>query len=159
LQAGNRRTSGTGGRTRDALVLAEIALSVTLVALAGLLIQTIVAIQRTNLGFETRNVFTLQFRLPATKYRTPEDIARFFKAWHERVSAVPGVTSAALVRRVPLSGNRGTIAYTPPGRSAAEALSAGENMISPEYFRTLQIPMIRGRDFTERDDLHAPAVV
>ena len=159
LQAGNRRTSGTGGRTRDALVLAEIALSVTLVALAGLLIQTILAIQRTNLGFETRNVFTMQFRLPATKYRTPEDIARFFKAAHERVSAVPGVTSAALVRRVPLSGNRGTIAYTPPGRSAAEALSAGENMISPGYFRTMQIPMIRGRDFTERDDLHAPAVV
>ena len=159
LQAGNRRTSGTGGRTRDALVVAEIALSVALVALAGLLIQTILAIQRTNLGFDTHNVFTLQFRLPATKYRTPDDIARFFKAAHERVSAVPGVTSAALVRRVPLSGNRGTIAYTLPGRSAAEALSAGENMISPGYFRTMQIPMVRGRDFTERDDLRAPPVV
>jgi predicted permease len=75
------------------------------------------------------------------------------------VSAVPGVTSAALVRRVPLSGNRGTISYTLPGRSAAEPLSAGENMISPGYFRTMQIPMVRGRDFTEGDDLRAPAVV
>ena len=159
LQAGNRRTSGSGGRTRDGLVVAEIALSVTLVALAGLLIQTILAIQRTNLGFDTRNVFTLQFRLPATKYRTPDEIVRFFKAAHERVSAVPGVTSAALVRRVPLSGNRGTILYTLPGRSVAEPLSAGENMISPGYFRTMQIPMVRGRDFTEGDDLHAPAVV
>jgi putative ABC transport system permease protein len=159
LQAGSRRTSGSGGRTRDVLVVAEIALSVALVALAGLLIQTIVAIQRTNLGFETRNVFTLQFRLPATRYRTPDEIARFFKTAHERVSAVPGVTSAALVRRVPLSGNRGTIAYTLPGRSAAEALSAGENMVSPGYFRTMQIPVVRGRDFSDRDDLHAPPVV
>jgi putative ABC transport system permease protein len=159
LQAGNRRTTGTGRRTRDVLVAAEIALSVALVALAGLLIQSILAIQRTSLGFETTNVFTLQFRLPATKYRTPDDIVRFFKAAHERVSAVPGVTSAALVRRVPLSGNRGTIPFTRPGQPANAALNAGENMISPGYFRTMEIPIMRGRDFAERDDLGAPAVV
>jgi len=159
LQAGNRRTSGTGRTTRDVLVVAEIALSVALVALAALLIQSIVAIQRTNLGFETRNVFTLQFRLPATKYRTPEDIVRFFKTAQERVSAVPGITSAALVRRVPLSGNRGTISYTVAGQPANAAQNAGENMISPGYFRTMQIPMVRGRDFTERDEIAAPPVV
>ena len=158
LQAGSRRATGTGGRTRDVLVMAEIALSVALVALAGLLIQSMLAIQRTNLGFDPQNVFTLQFRLPATKYRTPDEIARFFKAAHERVSSVPGITSAALVRRVPLSGNRGNTAYTVEGRPGAE-LSAGENMITPGYFRTMRIPLVRGRDFTDRDDLHAPAVV
>jgi len=139
--------------------VAEIALSVTLVALAGLLIQSMLAIQRTNLGFDTRNVFTLQFRLPATKYRTPDDIVRFFKAAQERVSSVPGITSAALVRRVPLSGNRGTIPYALQGQPADAALTAGENMISPGYFRTMRIPLVRGRDFSERDDLGAPGVV
>ena len=99
--------------------MAEIALSVALVALAGLLIQSMLAIQRTNLGFDPQNVFTLQFRLPATKYRTPDEIARFFKAARERVSSVPGITSAALVRRVPLSGNRGNTAYTLEGLPGA----------------------------------------
>src|SRR5439155_348636 len=128
-------------------------------ALAGLLVQTMLRIQRTNLGFDPHNVFTLQFRLPATKYRTPEEIARFLEAAHERVSNVPGVTAAALVRRVPLSGNRGNIAYAVEGRPAAADLSAGENFISPGYFRTMRIPLVRGRDFTERDDLAAPGVL
>jgi len=156
LQAGSRRTTSSG-RARDTLVVAEIALSVALVALSGLLIQSMIAIQRTNLGFDPRNVFTLQFRLPATKYRTPDEIARFFKAAQERVSSVPGITSAALVRRVPLSGNRGTTTYAVEGRLGD--LNAGENMVSPGYFHTMRIPLVRGRDFTERDDLRARGAV
>src|SRR6185503_10188252 len=75
LQAGSRRASGAGRRTRDALLVVEIALSVALVAVSALLIQSLLAVQKVPLGFEPSNVFTLSFRLPQSKYARPEDIA------------------------------------------------------------------------------------
>jgi len=161
LHAGTRRATSAGRSARDLLVVAEVALSVSLVAVSGLLIQSMFAMQRVDVGFDAGNVFTLQFRLPATKYQTPGDIARFFKAAIDRVSSVPGITSAALVRRVPFSGNRGDTPYTVEGRPAETGaeLRAGQNMISPGYFRTMHIPIVRGREFEDRDDLQAPGVV
>jgi len=157
LQAGFKRASGTGGRTRDAFMVVEIALSVALVAVSALLIQSLLAIQQAPIGFDASNVFTLQFRLPPSKYRTPEDIARFFKASIERVRAVPAVESAALVRAVPFSGNGGTIAYAVEGRPAPDpAPQALSHLVTPDYFRTMRIPLLKGRDFTDRDDAQAP---
>src|SRR5262249_58484266 len=94
LQTGFRRASRNGRRTRDAFMIVEMALSVALVAVSALLIQSLLAVQSAPLGFEPANVFTLQFRLPQTKYPKPDDIARFFKNAIERVRAVPGVESA-----------------------------------------------------------------
>ncbi|PYR43974.1 MAG: hypothetical protein DMF93_01580, partial [Acidobacteria bacterium] len=115
---------------------------------------------RAPLGFDPSNVFTLQFRLPPTKYPTPDDIARFFRAAIERVRAVPGVESAALVRAVPLSGNGGTIGYAIEGRPVdpASLPQARFHLVTPDYFRTMRIQLLRGRDFTDRDDLQAPLV-
>jgi predicted permease len=160
LQAGGRRSSGGAARTRDVLVVAEIALSVALLAVAGLLIQSMLALQRVNVGFDSSNVFTLQFRLPASKYSRPEDIARFFKDAVDRVRAVPGIESAALVRRVPLSGNWGDTPLTIEGHPVAAGSEprAGQNIVTPDYFKAMRIPLIRGRDFTDRDDLAAPPV-
>jgi putative ABC transport system permease protein len=160
LQAG-RRTTGGGRATRDVFVIVEIAASVILVAVAGLLIQSLLRLQRIDVGFDTGSVFTLQFRLPATKYKAPEDIARFFEQAIARIRAVPGVQAAALVRRVPMSGNWGDTPFVPEGRQVARGSEprAGENMITPDYFRTMRIPFLRGRDFTDRDDLQAPPVV
>jgi len=89
------------------------------------------------------------------------NIARFFKQTIERVQAVPGVQSVALVRRVPFSGNWGDTPFVVEGRTAAAGSEprAGQNMISPDYFRALRIPLQRGRDFTDRDDLRSPPVV
>ena len=161
LQTGFRRGSGTGSRTRDVLVVAETALSVALLAVSGLIVQSMMALQHVNVGFDTANVFTLQFRLPPAKYPKPEDIARFFKQTIERVQAVPGVQSVALVRRVPFSGNWGDTPFVVEGRTAAAGSEprAGQNMISPDYFRAMRIPLLRGRDFTDRDDLQSPPVV
>ena len=163
LQAGGRRATGGTRRTRDALVVVEVALSVALLAVSGLLIQSMLSLQRVNVGFDPSSVFTLQFRLPAGTYQTPDSIARFFKDAIERVRAVPGVQAAALVRRVPFSGNWGEVSYTAEGRPAASGSDvqprAGENMITPDYFKTMRIPLLRGRDFTDRDDLAAPPVV
>jgi putative ABC transport system permease protein len=160
LQTGFRRGS-TGSRTRDVLVVAEITLSVTLLAVSGLIVQSLLALQHVNVGFDSANVLTLQFRLPTAKYPKPEDIARFFKQTIERVQGVAGVQSVALARRVPFSGNWGDTPFVVEGRMAAANSEprAGQNMISPDYFRTMRIALLRGRDFTERDDLRAPPVV
>jgi predicted permease len=161
LQAGFRRASSSGRKTRDALVVAEMAMSVALVALSALLIQSLLAAQRVPLGFDPEHVFTLQFRLPQNKYPKPEDIARFFKAAIEEVRAVPGVQSAALVRAVPFSGNGGTVGYEPEGKPAADPASLPQSrfhLVTPDYFKTMRIPILAGRDFTDRDDLHAPLV-
>jgi putative ABC transport system permease protein len=155
---GARRATGTGRATRDALVVAEIALSVTLVAMSGLLVQSMLALQHVNLGFDSANVLSLQFRLPASKYAKPEDIARFFEQAIAKVRETPGVESAALVRRVPFSGNAGDTPYTVEGRptAAGAELRAGQNLVTPDYFRTMRIPLVRGRDFSDRDDRRAP---
>ena len=106
-------------------------------------------------------MFTLQFRLPQTKYAKPEDIARFFKSAIERVRAVPGVQSAALVRAVPFSGNGGTTGYAIEGRPEPDPASLPQarfHLVTPDYFKTMRIPMLKGRDFTDRDDLQTPLV-
>jgi putative ABC transport system permease protein len=161
LQSGSRRASNAGGRTRDSLVVVEVALSVAILAVSGLLVRSMLALERVSPGFDSANVFTLQFRLPQTKYSRPEDIARFFRDATARVRSVPGVESAALVRRVPFSGNWGDTPFTVEGRPVAAGSEprAGQNIVTPDYFRTMRIPLTRGRDFTERDDLQAPPVV
>jgi putative ABC transport system permease protein len=161
LAAGARRASGTGRRTRDVLVIAEMAMSVALVAVSALLIQSLLAVQNVPIGFDKSNVFTLQFRLPQTKYAKPEDIALFFRNAIERVRAIPGVESAALVRAVPFSGNGGTVGYVVEGTTPADPASLPQSrvhFITPDYFRTLRIPILKGRDFTDRDDLKTPLV-
>src|SRR6185436_3780552 len=113
------------------------------------------------LGFDASNVFTLSFRLPQSKYARPEDIARFFKSAIERVRAVPGVETAALVRAVPFSGNGGTVGYVVEGHPPPDPASTPQalfHLVTPDYFKTMRIPLLKGRDFTDRDDLQSPLV-
>ena len=125
-----------------------------------LLIQSLLAVQQAPLGFDQSNVFTLQFRLPQNKYPKPENIARFFKSAIENVRAIPSVESAALVRAVPFSGNGGTVGYAIEGQPAPDPASAPQarfHIVTPDYFKTMRIPLLKGRDFTDRDDLQIPA--
>ena len=160
LQSASRGATGTGARTREMLVIVELALSVALLATSGLLVRSLIAVQRVPIGFDTDHVITLQFRLPAARYAARADIARFFSRAIERVRAVPGVQSAALVRAVPFSGNGGDTAFTVEGRPVEHGSEpqARYHLVTPDYFRTLRIPLMRGRDFTDRDDLQAPLV-
>jgi predicted permease len=160
LQSGGRRTTGGARVTRDVLVVAEIALSVALIAISGLLIHSMLSLRGVGVGFDSSNVFTLQFRLPTSKYSRPEDIARFFRETVTQVRGVAGVESVALVRRVPFSGNWGDIPFTVEGRPvpAGQEPTAGQNIVTPDYFKTMRIPLTRGRDFTDRDDLQTPPV-
>ena len=160
LQSTSRGATGTGARTREMLVIVELALSVALLATSGLLVRSLIAVQQVPVGFDADRVFTLQFRLPPARYATKSEIARFFARAIERVRAVPGVESAALVRAVPFSGNGGDTAFTVEGRPVERGSEpqARYHLVTPDYFRTLRIPIRRGRDFTDRDDLQAPLV-
>jgi predicted permease len=160
LPSGSRGSTSTGRRLREGLVVAELALSVALVAVSGLLLQSLLAVQRAPLGFEPDHVFTLQFRLPPAKYPEKSDIARFFRTSIERVRAIPGVESAALVRAVPLSGNGGEIPFAVEGQPVAKGREpqARYHLVTPDYFKTMKIEMQSGRDFADRDDLQSPPV-
>ena len=160
LQTGGRGGTSDGRRVREGLVVAELALSIALVAISGLLLRSLLAVEQAPLGFQTDHVFTLQFRLPPAKYPTRQDIARFFRDSIERVRAVPGVESAALVRAVPLSGNGSETPVVVEGRPVAKGSEpvARYHFVTPGYFRTMKIRLQRGRDFADADDLASPYV-
>jgi len=141
-------------------VVVELALSVALVAVSGLLIQSLMAVQREPLGFEPDHVFTLQFRLPPAKYPAKQDIARFFSQAIAGVRAIPGIESAALVRAVPLSGNGSEVAFAIEGRAVqkGDEPETRYHLVTPDYFKTMKIGVVQGRDFADRDDLAAPLV-
>jgi putative ABC transport system permease protein len=147
---------------RGAFVVAQIALSVILLIGGGLLARSLMKLQRVDLGFDPSNLLTMEFRLPAAKYSKPEQISEFFTRAIAEIRAVPGVNSAALVRAVPLSGNSDSRAYAvsgvpEPDKGKAPILQL--NTVSPGYFRTVRLPLVAGRDLSERDDAQAPAVV
>jgi putative ABC transport system permease protein len=144
------------------LVAAQIALSVVLLVSAGLLTRSLAALSRVNPGFDASHVLTLQFRLPAAKYPTEGQISAMFTRTLEEMRAVPGVQHAALVRATPLNGNGETFPYSLPGKPLADASKAPTaqlNIVSGDYFATLRIPRLVGRDFTIDDRADAPPVV
>jgi putative ABC transport system permease protein len=147
---------------RGVFVVAQIALSVVLLVAAGLLARTLVKLQQVDLGFDASNLLTMEFRLPAKKYTEPRQISDFFTRAIAEIRSVPGVTSAALARVVPLSGNSDARAYAVAGAPVPEKGRASIlqlNTISPGYFRTVRIPLVAGRDVSDRDDAQAPSVV
>ena len=162
LKEAGRGGSGAGGhRFRDALVVAEATLSLVLLVGAGLLLRSAVALQHAELGLRTDHLLTAEFRLPPAKYPEPRVIAAFFRQTLERIRAVPGIESAALVRAVPFSGNGGSTTYQVEGQpepAKGREPVAQINIVSPGYFRTLGIPLLQGRDFDEHDTSDAPAV-
>jgi putative ABC transport system permease protein len=159
------RGSGPGAarrRFRDALVVWEVALSMVLLVGAGLLLQSALALHRADPGFRPERLLTWEFRLPPAKYREPEEIAAFFRQALERMRAVPGVESVDLVRALPCSGNEGSERYAVEGREEpppGQEPVAQSNIVSPGYFHTMGIPLLRGRVFDDRDRADRPPVV
>ena len=147
---------------RGVFVIAQLALSIVLLVGAGLLTRTLVKLQQVDLGFDTSNLLTMEFRLPATKYSQPQQVSDFFTRAIAEIRAVPGVRSAALVRAVPLSGNSDARAYAvagapEPDKGQAPVLQL--NTVSPGYFKTIGLALVTGRDVNEHDDADAPPVV
>jgi len=155
---------GRGQRVtmRSPLVVAQIALSVVLLVSAGLLTRSLVALSRVAPGFDPGHLLTLQFRLPAAKYRTEAQIADMFTRTLEEIRHVPGVENAALVRATPLNGNGESYPYDVADKPVADRQqlpTAQLNVVSPGYFATMRIPRLSGRDFSMTDRADAAPVV
>jgi putative ABC transport system permease protein len=151
-----RVASQAGGRlsARSALVAGQIALCVVLLVSAGLLTRSLIALAHVHPGFDADHVLTMQFRLPVTKYDSDERIAEMFTRAIAEVRGVPGVEHAALVRATPLNGNGETAPYEIDGQAVADPSqmpTAHLNLISNDYFETMRIPRLAGRDFVPED--------
>jgi len=161
MKEGRGTTAGASHqRLRGALVIAETTLGLALLVVAGLLLRSFNRILSVDPGMNTHNVLTLTFDLPDKKYSDQQQID-FYTQLLERLRTLPGVTSAAAVTPLPMSGGNAIITFQIEGRPVArsEQPSADIKIATPRYFHTLNIPLISGRDFTEHDDQKAPQVV
>jgi putative ABC transport system permease protein len=153
------RTSGSTAtqspRARQALVVCQVALTVVLLCGAGLLVRTVIALDSVNNGFDKHDVLTMEVRLPGIRY-TPERTITFYRQAVAALRGLPGAESAAAANSLAVIG-------TPRGGTAIHRLGTAElpinerpftvvRVVTPGYFRTLHIPVLRGREFTEADD-------
>ena len=162
------RQSGVGTGSRDstrmraALVTAEVALSLMLLTGAGLLIRSFARLASTDPGFDAANVMTFDLSLPGSRYHDSGSIARLQEALLQKLQAIPGVTAAAATSCVPMSFNDFSssfeVAGAPPIKPENQP-SMQVRVISPAYFRSLRIPLLRGREFSDADRLGAPRVL
>jgi putative ABC transport system permease protein len=160
--SGRVRDNRQRRRVRNLLVVAEFALAFVLLIGAGLLIQTLVHLQSADPGMVTENVLTMRVSLPADKY-PGATAADFYREVIERAETVPGVSSVGVTPVVPLQGGYGmsgrfAIQGQPWGAPGTEPHAEWRG-VSPGYFNSLGIPMVRGRSFSKRDDAKAQPVV
>jgi putative ABC transport system permease protein len=163
LQEGGRE-SGTGGsgRTRSALIAAEVALAFVLLAGAGILVRTLWSMQQVDRGFDPRGVAVMTVSLPPALFATPPDVRTFYARLLEKVSVLPGVEHAATTTGVlqPLVTNSGIYHIEgkpdpPPGQQIEYPIE----IVSPGFFETLRIQLAAGRTFAAQDHADAPRTV
>jgi predicted permease len=161
LKEASRGTTGTGQRLRASLLVAEVSLSVVLLIGAGLLLISFARLQRVEPGFRPDGLFTAQVVLPPQRYDRPKLVA-FYEQFYQRLTTLPGITSASLTDRVPLTGAQAPAPVAVQGTSLpplSERPHANRHLVSPRYFQTLGIPIRAGREFDERDSARVPHVV
>jgi putative ABC transport system permease protein len=141
-------------RLRQAFVIAEIALAVVLLVGAGLMLRSLASLHRVDPGYSTTNILTMRLQLPGAKYQNDEQRIRFFRDVTARIRELPGVQSAGAVSYVPLTGLGAGTRFTiegqpppPPGQDYVTNVSVCDN----GYFRVLNVPLISGRWFSERE--------
>jgi predicted permease len=162
LKEGSKSSGGQRShRTRSLLVAAEIALALMLMIGAGLMLKSFQRMQQVDPGFKPDHLLTLRIDVPNQKYQG-EQRARLGQQLIERAQALPGVESAAITFTDPFVFDGINLAYAIEGHaplSPAERDSAFLHLISPNYFQTMGIPLLTGRDFALSDNLKAPGVV
>jgi putative ABC transport system permease protein len=160
LKDGGRAGSASaGGRLRQALVVAEVALSLVLLVSAGLLLRSFATLQDANFGFTRAQVLTAGIALPQRDYLTPERRAQFFERLIADLASQPDVEAAGAVMALPLATNRQGTSLVIEGRSAPEQdVNVAFGLVTPGYLAAMKIPVVRGRDFVESDRADQPLV-
>jgi putative ABC transport system permease protein len=164
LKEGGRGTSGSRGqhRFRRGLVTAQVGLSVVLLACAAMLVSSFVRLSRQEAGFRSERVWTGGIGLPPTQYPDPASRERFAERLQAELQTAPGIEAVSIADAVPLSGNYSSAPYARVDGNPVPVNQRPLGLtrsISPGYFRTLGIPLLSGRDFSEQDKLDSPFVV
>ncbi len=157
------RSGGSGAhrnRVRSVLVVAEVALSLMLLIGAGLLMRSFMHLQHADVGFNPDNLLTMRVALPDARYTQNAQVENFYRALLQRLEALPGVQSASVTRGLPMNGGieSGVTAEGHETTNIKDMTVAVNLTISPNYFRTMEIPLVKGRYFTDQDNTGAPAV-
>ena len=162
LREGERSVRGSSGqnRMRSLLVATEVALSLMLLVGAGLMVRSFGRVQRVEHGFKSENRIAFSVNLPGV-YRQPDAMRAFLTQFLNRLETVPEVTSAAAVHIMPLVSGTTNTGVVPDGRQndPGAVILADWRLITPDYFRTMGIPLLRGRTFTEQDEIQQRTVV
>jgi predicted permease len=164
LKEGKRGASESSrrNRLRGLLVGSEFALAVVLLAGAGLMVRSFLALQHVDPGFDPRGVLSMVVGVSGTEQATAGRTGNFYRMVLQKVGAIPGVQSVSGINHLPLAGDEWGLAFHIEGRPAerpGEELVAIYRVVFPDYFRTMRVPILRGRDVTDADNLRAPGVV
>ena len=160
LKEGGRGSTSARGRTRSALVVAEIALALILLIGAGLMLRSFARVNGLDPGFDARNLLTMQVMLSPTRYAEDSKARAYYDQIIERVQSVPGVESAALSTSVPLGGANvtGFLLEGQPQQNFGDLPLTVNSSTSAKYLATMGIPLLRGRYFNEQDTVKTPLV-
>jgi putative ABC transport system permease protein len=154
-----RAWMGRGARRlRDTLIAVQVAVTVTVLIAAGLLLRSFAALRSVDLGFAHARRFTAQVVLPETRYHTADDYTRFARAWVERLKTIPGVEQAAVTNTLPLAFNVLTSVRFDVAGEPEEHL-AGGRAVAGDYFAAMGLRMLEGRPLTAADDGRSDVVV
>ena len=155
------RSSGIGSRSAlRALLVAELAITLVLMVGSALAVRSFIRLSNVPPGFDPNNIVAAEIELPASDYKTVEQAADFFRNAVQRVRDLPGVESAAAAGRLPLLGVNQASAYQVEGQNIPpkDWVSADVRIITPQYFRTIGIPLMAGRDYNDNDTSTSPLV-
>jgi putative ABC transport system permease protein len=154
--------SARSHRLRGSLVVFQVAFAFMLLVCAGLLIKSFAQLQRVNVGFNQQRLLTMQVTLPPAQYARPSDMLGFYREATARLTSLPGVIAASGISHVPLAGGGPQFIFSVEGRplpTPSEAPIASYRIVSGDYFETMNIPLIKGRTFTDGDNENALQVV
>jgi putative ABC transport system permease protein len=152
-----KSTRQSGGvrsrRWSDALVVGEVSLAVLLLVGSGLLVKSLLQLQRTNTGLVANELMSVEIDLSASAYQDAERASEFYRQLISQVESLPGVEAASFGTVQPLSGNGGSDPFAIEGRKLdpANLTAAGWQVVGPNYLKTLGIPLLKGRDLTAAD--------
>jgi putative ABC transport system permease protein len=163
LNAGGRGSSDSAGarRSRDLLVIAEVALTLVLLSAAGLVLKSFANARALGLGFDPELLLSARVNLPEPSYSDSTKVANFSTALMDKLAALPGVQNAALASNPPLMTGWQT-SFVPEGAPEPEpgkSPSVEMNVVSTDYFRTMHTALLRGRTFDTRDNKEAPPAI
>lgn len=162
LATDSRSVAGGNGRVRRLLVGAEVATAVVLLAGAGLLLRTLIAVETFDRGYRATEVLTLYVDPIGSRYPTAQSLLQFYDAVRREIAVIPGVSTVAWASQLPLTAEDARdVTFEVVGDPAVDERqrpAADNHTVSPEYFEAIDLPIVAGRGFTDRDTAGSPQV-